>query len=200
MIQRIGVIYQDRLSRGFLEGLRGRLRCEADLVEPPARIGISRDLSRREAKLAWLYFQRKGVDLIVRFTDADRARWQEVRRRELERVPNDAKSLWICGVAVDSVEGWLALDRTYLANALGVGETDIANRQNRVGVIKHAFAKLRNSVEWETDVVARFVGEAPSTVFRKWLEDDALRTFYTDCRSAAAREDCDTPNELGSDE
>ena len=107
MIRTIGVIYQDRNSLGFLEGVRRRLNCEARLVDPPAGIGNTRDLPRKQARLAWAHFQKNRVDLVVRLTDADRTRWQDVRRDELHRVPSGASSVWICGVAVENLEEWL---------------------------------------------------------------------------------------------
>lgn len=196
MITRIGVIYQDRNSLGFLRGLQARLECNADLIEPPAAIGTTRHLPRKHTKWAWSYFQKKGVDLVIRFTDADGARWQEVRRSELSRVPSEAQSIWICGVAVDNPEDWLALDLDYLAPILQRSRAELQDVQNRAGVIKRAILELACAMEGYHDVVERIVRETPTSVFHRWLNDSALRAFYTDCRSAAAAADCPTPNEL----
>ena len=197
MIQKIGVIYQDRSSLGFLRGLCDRLKCKAELIEPPAAIGKPRLLPRRCTKLAWLYFLKRGVDLVVRFTDADTGRWQETRREELNRVPEDAKSIWICGVAANNPEDWLCLDLDYLAGVLDFSPQDLVNPQNRIGQIKRALVRLRRDEEGESDVVERLVRGVPGEIFRRWLRDEALKTFYTDCRAAAARVKCKTPNELG---
>ena len=200
MITRIGVIYQDANSLGFLRGLRDRLACEAELVEPRAAIGKPRRLPTKQATRAWVEFKNAGVDLIVRFTDADQDRWQDVRRNELEVVPDEGKSVWICGVAVKNTEDWLCLDRTYLARVLDVTVQSLKDSEDRTGLIKHALSKSRHTGEGKSDVVARIVRDAPREVFRRWLGDDAFRRFYTDCRAAAAAADCDTPNELEASE
>ncbi len=196
MITKIGVIYQDANSIGFLVGLRDRLNCRAELIGPPTPIGKTRDLPRRQAILAWKYFQKKGVQLVVRFTDADRTRWQEVRRRDLQRVPNGANAIWLCGVAVENVEEWLGLDIEYLSAALKIDRDRLAGGATRSARVKEAIIYARAPGENSRDVVARFVRDAPTAVFRRWLNDSALAAFYSDCRSAAARADCETPNEL----
>ncbi len=196
MSTRIGVIYQDANSLGFLRGLRDRLECEAEFVDPPAPIGITSLLTHRNAQLAWEYFRRKNVDLIVRFTDADNTRWQEVRRRELDVFPSDARGLLVCGVAVENVEDWLCIDTTYLAQSAGISDAEFAHPQHRTGRIKRAIRGLASSGEKKSDVVAKLVAKAPSEVFRRWLTNKAFRRFYTDCRAAATEANCETPNEL----
>lgn len=196
MIRKIGVIYQDLNSLGFLRGLRDRLKCEADLILPPAAIGKTQRLPRKYAKLAWLYYQKKGVDLVVRFTDADGSRWQDVKRKELDVVPPDCRDIWICAIAVNNPEEWLCLDVDYLSRALQIPNEELQNPQHRVGRVKRAVKDAQTSNKRQSDVVARIVRDAPTQVFRQWLQNDALRTFYSDCRAAAARADCETPNEL----
>ena len=196
MITRIGVIYQDKNSLGFLEGLRVRLGCEAEFVEPPTRIGRPQRLPRREAALAWRYFQKRAVDLVVRFTDADGHRWQDVRRKELDVSPEQAGDLWICGVAVNNPEDWLCLASDHLAEVLNLRPEDLVDSEHRPGRIKRAITLARRADQGQADVVAEIVQKAPREVFRRWLDDDALRAFYSDCRAAAARADCQTPNEL----
>ena len=196
MIQRIGVIYQDRISFGFLRGICGRLGCEAKLVEQPAAIGRTRLMLRLTAKSAWRYFKERGVDLVIRFTDADRNRWQDVHREELKRSPVDARSTWVCGVAVECPEDWMCIVPAYLAESLGIPESELADSKNRIDRIKKAIGANRKGDEDTSDVAARIVRKAPHDVFRQWLKDDALRKFYQDCRNAAAKADCDTPNEL----
>jgi len=200
LIRTIGIIYQDRNSLGFLDGIRKRLNCDARLVGPPAGIGNTRDLPRKQAQLAWAHFQKNQVDLVVRLTDADRTRWQDVRRDELERVPLEARSIWICGIAVENLEEWLCLEPGYLAEALAIPKSELSSPQNRTGVVKNAVAMRRRTEEDSSEVVARIVCEAPVGVFRRWLRDDALRCFYSDCRDAAKQADCETPNELNEGE
>ena len=196
MIRRIGVIYQDQNSRGFLEGVRRRLNCDAMLVDQPAGIGRPRILPEKQARLAWEHFQRKKVDLVVRLTDADQTPWQSVRTTELKNIPPQANSLWVCGVAVENIEEWLCLEPGYLAEALGIPKSDLSSAQNRTGVVKRAIATQRRAEEDPSGVVARIVCEAPGEVFRRWLQDDAFQAFYVDCRAAANRAGCETLNEL----
>ena len=198
MIRKVGIIYQDRNSFGFLCGLRDRLRCEAELVSPDPSVGKSRQLTRKQVRLAWRSFQKQGVDLVVRFTDADRHRWQEVRRQELDIFPDPAKPIWLCGVAVNNVEEWLALDPDYLARKLGVNREDLEDPHKRTGCIKNALARLSRADDGLSDVVTRLVSEAPPEVFRRWLDEESLRAFYTDCRAAATEAQCETPNEMES--
>ena len=100
MIERIGAIVQDANSLGLLRGLQARLNCQAEIVEGPRAIGKSSTMKSKQGRIAWAEFQKKTVDLIVRFTDADKGRWQDVRRHELESVfPKDARSILVCGVA-----------------------------------------------------------------------------------------------------
>lgn len=196
MITKIGVIYQDRNSFEFLLGLQNRLGCVAELIPSPTPIGKPRVLPRRQASSAWQYFRAHGVDLVVRFTDADRNRWQDVFRSESDVIPEQATEMWICGIAVNNVEECMALDIPHLATTLGIAQEELADPVHRTDRIKRSLARLRKADEGSSDVVARIVREAPRAVFRKWLEDVALRRFYSDCRAAAARADCPTPNEL----
>ena len=196
MITKIGVICQDASSLGFLRGLRRRLECEAEFVGPPAPIGKNSLLTTKNAKMAWEYFRKKNVDLIVRFTDADKARWQTVRRRELDVFPDEARDLLVCGVAVKNVEDWLCIDTHYLAESAGIPRTDLADPQHRTGRIKRAIQGLANSGVGKSDVVEKLVADADPEVFKRWLVDESFRGFYTDCRAAASRANCETPNEL----
>jgi hypothetical protein len=117
-------------------------------------------------------------------------------RAESESIPQQAQSIWICAVAVDRVEDWLCLVPDYLANCLSLAPSSL-DRQNRTGIIKHAVARRR--AIGETEVVAQLVRGASCDVFRRWLGDESLRSFYTACRAAAKQADCETPNELGTD-
>lgn len=186
MIRRVGIICQDANSRGFLMGLQQRIGCPAELEEPTIAVGRSSTMTRRQAKLAWLDFQHKGVDLIIRFTDADVARWQDVRRQELAVFPSEARSLLVCGVATANVEEWLALEPHYLAGQLEVPEAELRTSKSLAALIKSRLLRIQGAEENRSDVVARLVSGASVQVFRKWLENEALRTFYDDCRAAAA--------------
>ena len=201
MITRIGVLYEDVTSLGFLDGLRQRLRCDAELVRPTGAIAKTPHLTRRTAKRAWEFFQARGVDLVVRFTDADKDPWQRKQQRETTLFPEGASGLVVCGVAARNVEDWLALDVGYLAKALRIEASELRDGPDRTGRIKHAInVATTSSGEEKSNLVSRIVAQAPGDVFCRWLQrDDSLRTFYQDCRSAAAKDKCETPNELESE-
>lgn len=197
MIERIGLIYQDAISFGFLKGIKTRLNCPADLISPPTQVGKSQHLTRKQARNAWNYFQGKGVHLVIRFTDADQDRWQQIQRQEVATFPEEARALVVCGVAVNSPEDWLAIDRPYIAGELDIPESELAESARRIDRIKQAITRKRSHDERTSDVVARIVSQAPRDVFCRWLrEDPALHSFYDECRAAALRANCDVPNEL----
>lgn len=110
MIQHIGVIYQDMISLGFLEGLKERLGCSATVIPPPGNLGDDQIIPLKKKRLVSAYFRRNGVDLIIRFTDADQKRWQDVQREEGRGFLSDFEQRVVCGVANRSPEDWLALD------------------------------------------------------------------------------------------
>lgn len=194
MIRRIGVIYQDVISLGFLEGFKKRLTCDAELMPPPAGVGTTRNMTRRQARQAWAYFQKKGVDIIVRFTDADRARWQQVHRDEVAVFPDPARSLLVCGVAVNNVEEWLAIDAAWLSDQLGVELAAMQNDPRRADLLKDAIRRRSRPGEKVSQFVKKLVLEAPDRVFRRWLEDPALLAFYDGCRRISERHGCQLAN------
>lgn len=200
MIRKIGVLYQDANSYGFLEGVKRRLKCEAELVAPStAALSKSTMMSSRQARLAVKILQKEGVDVIVRFTDADGNRWQDIQRQEIGAFPEQVKEMLICGVAVNNVEQWLALDPAYIGSVLSINDVSALPPDQQTAVIKKAIAHQRQPDEPAHEVTARIVADAPSEVFQRWLKsDEALRNFYQECRRIAARADCDVPNELDS--
>lgn len=200
MIEKIGVICQDAYSKGFLMGLKRRLRCEAELLDPPGSIGKNKNITRKNAELAWAYFREQGTDLVVRFTDADRSRWQNVRRDDYDAFPEPSRYLMVCGVAVENVEDWLVLDADYMSGVLGVPADELRNPAQRSDKVKKALKRIAISDESSSEVVARVVEEVPSEVFRRWLSEPSLGRFYSDCRAAAAREKCEVPNELHAEQ
>jgi hypothetical protein len=199
VIRRIGIICQDANSLGFLLGLQQRLECVADWIEPETVVGKSTTMPRAHARNAALYFQKKGVDLIVRFTDADAAPWQQVQRHELASFPDDIRPIVVCGVAVNNTEQWLALNPVHITETLNINKVDFASASpdDRTGLIKKAILRRRTSLQPAHHVVEGLVAGAPADVFRSWLKADAsLRRFYQDCRAKAAEHRCEVPNEL----
>jgi hypothetical protein len=125
MIRRIGVIYQDATSLGLLIGLQQRLGCSAEIVEPTASIGRSTNMNRRQATLAWQQFYSRGAELIIRLTDADGNRWQDVKRYELDVFPPASRSILICGVCDRNVESWLTACAPAFATWVGKSVADV---------------------------------------------------------------------------
>jgi len=144
-----------------------------------------------------MYFcQARRVNAVVRFTDADRARWQDVRRDELAVFPESAQSVLVCGVAVNNTEEWLALCPEYMGEQLGLDPTAIQNDPDRSSIIKGAIDRKRAADEKGSDVVARLVSSAPEPVFKRWLQEPSFRDFYVECRRIASQFGCQTRNEL----
>lgn len=189
MIQRIGIIVQGPNDRGFLLGIRDRLGCHAELVGSRNR-GKNKISVRRDARANWLFFQQQNVGLVVRLTDSDADRWQNVKREEIKSFPEEMRSLLVCGVAEGAVEIWMSLDRSYLEQQLGIAESEVMSREHIVGRIKSALRRHRSGLPYD-QVVSNLVRQAPSEVFKKWLEHPSLRDFYENCKNAALRErDC----------
>lgn len=199
MIRKIGVICEDARSRGFLIGLRDRLDCRAELVESP--FPSPTHLTRKTAKKQADSLQKCGVDLLVRFVDADGRRWQDVEREERSLFPDTYREMLVCGVAVENVENWLALDAEYLASSLHLDPNESQGTALVTGRVKKAIAVQAHDPVAKSEVVARVVRECPDPVFANWLKKDkALRAFYDACRQAANRASCETPNELDPDQ
>jgi len=199
LIEKIGVICQDANSLGFLKGLKARLKCQAELIPAPAVVGKSTTMTRRQAKNAWAFFKKNGVDLIIRFTDADNSRWQDVQRSELEIFPEPAKSILVCGVAVRNTEHWLGLMQSYLAETINLPKAQLRTATtDPTNQIKARLRKMREFDQDASDVVALIVENAPTEAFQLMLQHNSFQKFYGDCRAEAKKSDCDVPNELHS--
>ena len=196
MIQRIGVVYQDAYSLGLLKGLQARLKCLADIVPAPGTVGRGQHMTAYQAKQACLFFKAKAVDVIIRFTDADGGRWQEVRRDELAVFSSDVRSQLVCGVAVNNTEEWLCAAPDYLAGVLGIDAADIRSTPDQSSLVKHAIARSRLGTETVSDVVQRLVTQAPPDAFKRWLCVESFGDFYADCRRLASLFNCETRKEL----
>jgi hypothetical protein len=197
VIEKIGLLYQDSNSLGFLLGVRRRLSCHAQFIDPPGAIAKSTTMTRRQSRLAWEFFQRQSVDLVLRFTDADGNKWQDIRRAELESFPEGARAILVCGVAVENVEQILAIDAAFVEQRLGIESFSSIPRHEQTDSIKAALIRMRSNDEPASAVVEKLVAEAPSEVFRRWLTDsESFGRFYSDVRAAALRSGCSVPNEL----
>ena len=94
-----------------------------------------------------------------------------------------------------AVELWLALDRRFLENELGIPANEVMIDRDMIGRIKGALARYRHGMDYD-EAVRHFVRHAPVDVFKKWLTDPSLHDLYTDCRNAALQLDCPVQDEL----
>jgi hypothetical protein len=191
VIKKIGIICQDVVSLGFLRGLQARLGCVASTILPPANVGATQIMTLKQKRVAFTYFREQGVDMVVRFTDADRKRWQDVQRSESEGFPADFQQRVVCGVAADNPEDWLALVPEYLVSKLPLDVSTLRSGQPSAAIKKAIGRAPRATAAGDEDVVRRLVTEAPGNVFKRWLQDDAFKQFYQDCHSIAIRLGCE---------
>ena len=136
----------------------------------------------------------KECDFLVVLTDADSNRWQQVKRRERDKVPKDCRHLTLFSVADRNVECWLAIDRPALADALGCGIDDIPE-DDPSGFVKRRFGLTdRGRMREGQERVRDFMVE---TSLRPWIEgSDSFEDFYRDARDLAVQNRCPFPNEL----
>lgn len=201
MIRKILVVTQGYSEVGFLTGLRDRLNCRAEIVSC-SRLPLLRQRGsytrRQDAELIAREFRAQGADLLVRLTDGDTTRPAEVARAEQEKWPENVRAEMICGVCDRDVEHWLVLDRQHAAEALGLDRLP-SDRVDLSGVVKGRLSDKRAGGRTLEQVVADFVRNLPGEVFRRWLNNPAFSEFYDQCRAAARRHDCETPNERTHD-
>ena len=140
--------------------------------------------------------QRLSAKETVPPADADRTRWQTVKRDEIEVFPGPVQDTMVCGVAVNNTEEWLSLEPSFVAEQLGIDATALHRASDRSSIIKRAIERNRAICETVSQVVERLVIDAPGNVFKQWLKDPALRDFYSECRRIASQFKCETRNEL----
>ena len=190
---RIGYYVQGAMDEAVVHGLTRRWCPNAELAEGRFR-GSSGESFRREIRKSLMDLKDKECDFLVVLTDADADRWQEVKRREWEKVPQDCRHLTLFGVADRNIECWLAIDRPALANVFGCGIDDIPEGDPS-GFVKRRFGLTgRDRMREGRERVRDFVVE---TSLRTWIEgSDSFSDFYDAARSLASQNECPFPNEL----
>ena len=148
--------------------------------------------------------------MIVRLTDADVHRWQDVRRGEqetFEGVRGGQRALdgvtgipLVCGVAVRNTERWLNLMQRYLAEKLDIPLAVFVASKDCTGLIKNALKRVQRLDQNASDVVAEIVKEAPTSAFQAMLKHKSFRRFYSDCRAEALKANCEVSNELSDED
>ncbi len=201
MIEVVLVIGQGPNDIGFLEGLRDRLGCFAQLVnfENEPRLRRRGTWTRKkEAKLILkTCLQKYRLDLIVSLTDGDASKWQHVRQEEHDRWPAEWQSMLVCGVCDRDVEHWITLDPIYAGQVCGFERSELPpDRKDRSRFVKRRIQRRLLPGQTYTEFLADFVRKAPTSTIRSWLADPAFGAFYQDCLAAAARHQCRVKNEL----
>ncbi|HSW46552.1 MAG TPA: hypothetical protein VLM89_13375 [Phycisphaerae bacterium] len=199
MIEHIVLIGQGPNDIGFLEGLRDRLGCHAQITDYRnltilrQRGSLTRPKDARQ--IIQQCFSRQPVDLVIRLTDGDSQQPQAVAQKERRRFPDRVDSLFICGVCDRDIEAWLALDVPYLAKTLGFNPADLPeDREAKSAFIKNRIKKSLGPAQTYTTFIADYVKNAPPRTLKQWLANPAFSAFYDDCRTAANSHNCEITN------
>jgi hypothetical protein len=105
-------------------------------------------------------------------------------------IPPEFRHLTLYGVADQNIECWLAADRDYLAQRLG-----IARKALNVANPKNVFEKALGITTYEKkeEEIASIVLDAP---LRNWLnKSSSFEAFYEDTRILSKQEGVPIPNE-----
>jgi len=185
----IGYSVEGSTDRAFLEGLRQRWYPGAALVEGSFR-GASRISLRRDVPKICRELAHKGARVIVFLTDANKQDWRRVKQRESKFVPVEFRHITLYGVANRNIECWLAADRDYLAQKLGISPKKL-DVDDPKGVFEDALGVTRSDRKEEE--IALIVRDAP---LLHWLERSrSFETFYEDVRLLSKQEGYHIPNE-----
>ena len=191
---RIGYFVQGGADEAVVQGLADRWCPGAELAEGRFR-GSSRESFRREIRKGLLDLKdSKACDALVVLTDADANRWQDVKRREWRRVPDDCQHLTLFGVADRNIECWLAADPGALAKELECRAEEIPTPNPSTFVKQRFGLNDRGRKKTAKERVREYVARAK---LRSWIGASAsFADFYDEARGLAARTGCAIPNEL----
>ena len=190
---KIGYCVQGGADEAVVRGLADRWCPGAELAVGTFR-GSSRESFRREIRKALLDLKdSKACGALVVLTDADANRWQEVKRRESKKVPDDCRHLTLFGVADRNVECWLAADRGALAAELGCRAAEIP-KDDPSAFVKRRFGLTgQDRREDAKERVRKYVARAP---LKSWIgASDSFADFHDGARRLARRTRCAMPNE-----
>lgn len=196
---KIGYFVQGSVDDAFVRGLVKRWCPVAQLEEGRYR-GSTGDSLKREIKSTLTVLRDyKRCDAIIVLTDADVDRWQDVKRREWEKVPADYHHLVVFGVTDRNIECWLAIDRNALAKELQCAPDDIPKDDPSEFVQrKFGFGCREISFEEAKQRVSDFVA---GVTLKFWIDNsDSFEDFYKDARALSTQTNCSIPNELESKE
>ncbi len=195
---KIGYYVQGDTDEAVVKGLAKRWCPDAELVKGPFR-GTTRVALKRELRMALSMDLKddKGCDILVFFTDADANRWQDVKRHESDRIPEDCRYLTLLGVADRNIECWLAIDRGALARELQCQVNDIPTDDPSDFIKRHFGLTGRDTKQ---DAKARICDYVAQASLKTWIErEDSFEDFYEQARRWATRNECSIPNERESE-
>lgn len=191
---KIGYYVQGDMDEAVVRGLARRWCSGAELVAGRFRGKMGLSL-RREIERSLIDLKDdKECKFLVVLTDADGNRWQDVKRRESGKVPEQCRHLTLFGVADRNIECWLATDRGALAGALGCRPEDIPT-DDPSGFVKRRFGLSgRTPKEAGMKRVSDYVAGAS---LKPWIDGSpSFQSFYDDARALAQRAECPSfPNE-----
>ena len=182
---KIGYGVEGSTDRAFITGLQKKLYPYAKLIEGRSR-GSTGESLRREIESICYELTYKGADVIVFLTDANESRWHEVKRREINRVPEDRKHRTIYGVAERNIECWITADEEYT---------------RRIGINPDAIRKVDPKPEFERVIgitgidkkeneIAQIVEAAPLEQWR--LSSKSFEDFYDQIQGVSKLFGCRT--------
>ena len=188
---RIGYVVEGWRDRAFLRGLAERWCPGAELLQGNFRGSTGLSLRRELAKTCKKLLSNQAGFIVV-LRDANLEDWTEVRKREWERVPQEARHCTVYGVADKNIEDWLNADPAHLAKQLGVPQQELLDARDAAPVLAHV-VEDRSSAEGEARIVA-IVRDAP---LGRWIQRSrSFEAFYEDVRNLAQRAGtCQIPNE-----
>ncbi len=189
---KIGYCVEGATDRALLAGLRERWCPGADLVEGSFR-GTTEVRLRAEIPKICRELDYKGCEIIVFLTDSNEQRWQDVMKRQKDKVPPNYREWTICAVAERNVECWLCADRDWIAGQTGRNTKEFAVNDPK-GVFESAIGVT--SIDRKEERISALVLEAP---LKNWIKRSrSFEDFYENGRTLSKNLPCEVPNERDS--
>ena len=189
---KIGYAVQGSTDRAFLRGLKERWCADAEMVKGAFRGSTGLSLRRELAKICDELFSQKACDVIVFLSDADEAKWREIQRRELDKLPNDIRPFAVYGMADRNIECWLCADPQYIAEKTGRAAEDFTVDDPK-GAFESAMRVSRDDKR-ESEIAA-LVREACAEVLQRWLQNSrSFEDFYDQLWTVSRQRECDIDN------
>jgi hypothetical protein len=189
---RIGYAVQGSTDRAFLRGLKDRWCPAAEMVEGAFRGSTGLSLRRELHKICDALLRQKRCERMVVLTDADESDWQDVRKRELGKLPGEFLPFVVYGIADRNIECWLCADPLYIAQKTGRSADEFRTPDPK-SAFQCAMAVSRDDKK-ETEIAA-LVSQASNTVLKHWLRASrSFEDFYDQLWALRGERDCPIEN------